>query len=74
MPEYASPTEAKQGELLRDVLEIQDVERDTHPNQLYTLRTRLLNLDTEETQYVIDAINRAKRIAVKKALNTGGGS
>ncbi|MEE1834915.1 hypothetical protein [Streptomyces sp. SP17KL33] len=72
MTEYASPTEAKQAEL-REALEIHDWERDTHPNQALTLRTRVTCWDIEETQAILDAVNRAKRIAVEKAL-AGGAS
>ena len=67
MSEYRSETEAKQGELLHDALEIGDLARDMHPNQAYTLKTRVLCLDIEESQYLIDAINRAKDIAVSKS-------
>ncbi|MFE0316578.1 MULTISPECIES: Maf family protein [Streptomyces] len=70
MPKYASPTEAKQAEL-RAALEIEDWERDTHSNQAYTLKTRVLNLDIDETGYLIEAVERAKRIAVEKALAGG---
>ncbi|MCZ4606272.1 hypothetical protein O3S80_21445 [Streptomyces sp. Lzd4kr] len=66
---YASPTEAKQGELLHEALEIGELARDTSPNQALTLRNRILGLDIEETQYIIDAILRAKRIAVAREVH-----
>ncbi|MEU6252411.1 hypothetical protein [Streptomyces sp. NPDC047043] len=66
--QYASPTEAKQAELRR-TLEVDDELSQLDPNTRLTLG-RITHLDIEETDRIIFAIERAKRIAVAEA--TGG--
>ncbi|MFE6845057.1 hypothetical protein [Streptomyces sp. NPDC057686] len=61
----ASPTEAKQNEILA-VLETSNetLEQDLGPNQAEFVRLKLTNLDEERAGWLVDAIVRAKQIAI----------
>ncbi|MCG3044079.1 hypothetical protein L7D48_26465 [Streptomyces sp. S1A] len=63
---YGSPTEEAQGRV-QAALEIGDLS-EVHPNAALMLRTRVLNLDIENSEYLTAIVERAKRIAVDRAL------
>ncbi|GAA2448530.1 hypothetical protein [Streptomyces macrosporus] len=63
---YRSPTEEAQGRL-QDALEIADLSA-VHSNARYLLQTRILNLDIENSDYLTAIVERAKDIAVARAL------
>ncbi|MEU6397680.1 hypothetical protein ABZ867_11935 [Streptomyces cinnamoneus] len=69
MTTYNSPTEAKQAEVL-EALESssETLEADLGPNQAEFVRLRLATLDHERASWLVDAINRAKAIAVAREV------
>ncbi|RPF33424.1 hypothetical protein [Streptomyces sp. TLI_185] len=70
VPNYASPTEEKQAELLAS-LEIEDLERDIPDSNTRLTLQRIRFLDLEESERLIGVFERAKKIAVSKALSGG---
>ncbi|NUK01779.1 hypothetical protein [Streptomyces lunaelactis] len=69
----ASPSHTELAQArVKAALEIDDLDQDTSSsNQARTLQNRLLQLDIEESAYIAEAVDRAKRIAVARAESQG---